>query len=255
MNIVVFDIETTDLVPKGELTDDVLCGIQASVACAFDYMTGEYSVYMQDNMGALWYRLSTANLIVGFNIQKFDLPVLKCQVQNDAAQGGSTPEDLKVFDTQLPEFKAKSYDLYLQVKAGANADMYDRGYKCDDVLQSTWGAHKAKTGSGADAPRLWKEKRFGDLVSYCLADVHRERLIFERCWTTGFLRSTGYRDGKEDIAVIQPQEVLSIQLGQVLPKSTPLPFLLEGPAAPAASVPGPAHNHAPVQVRLASTDI
>ena len=239
MNIVVFDIETEELAPRGELTDDNLCGMKISVACAFDYMTGEYSVYMDDNLGMLWHRLVNADLVTGFNINRFDLPILKCVTENEMGVCGAAPAELEVLNHQLAEIRRKTYDLYIEAKAGAKADTYDRGYNCDGVLRATWGAHMAKTGSGADAPKLWQSRKRGELVTYCLADVHRERLIFERCWQAGRLRALGYKNGTEAFPVLRPQQMLN-----QVPDDAILPFPLESPPPP-AEPPSPPFQYTP----------
>ena len=110
----------------------------------------------------------------------------------------------------MEAMRRKSYDLYVEVKAGAKADKYHRGYKCDDVLAATFGDSGRKTGNGADAPDLWKDGKLGKLATYCLADVHRERMIFEQCWRNGTLRAFGFEDGKQDIPVVRPQTRLKL---------------------------------------------
>ena len=245
MNIVVFDIETTELAPKGVLEERDLCVLDISVAAAFDYKTGEYSIYMKDNIHLLWHRMVGADLITGFNITGFDLPIMHCVMEDRIVSGGGNDPELKALNLDYEKIKAKTYDLYFEAKAGAGAGKFDRGYNCDGILRSTWGAHMAKTGNGKEAPQLWKDGKLGELASYCMADVHRERLIFERCWTAGRLRSLGYKEGKEDFQVEHPQVRLDIEAA--------LPHRLEGDLdAPAE--PGAAYV-APDPVAKASDDI
>jgi hypothetical protein len=237
-----------------------------SVAVAFDYETGEYTVHLQDNLGALWYRLTRAALVVGFNIRRFDIPVLFGHVQNDLGTGGSDPGEMESLEASREGVLANAYDIYEESKIGAGAGKYDRGYRADDHLRAIWGAGGAKTGSGADAPRLWKEDRMGELTTYCLADVHRERRLFERCWTAGRLRSLGFKEGKADFPIIMPQDKLCV------PRDTPLPFLMdpttqafadamqagfEESRRPGAEPPAPPAPHLPPTERpaLASEDI
>jgi len=245
MNIVVFDIETTELAPKGVLEERDLCVLDISVAAAFDYKTGEYSIYMKDNIHLLWHRMVGADLITGFNITGFDLPIMHCVMEDRIVSGGGNDPELKALNLDYEKIKAKTYDLYFEAKAGAGAGKFDRGYNCDGILRSTWGAHMAKTGNGKEAPQLWHDKKFGELASYCLADVHRERLIFERCWTAGRLRALGYKEGKEDFQVERPQVRLDIE--------AELPHRLEGDLDTPAE-PGPAYV-APLVTSKASDDI
>ena len=221
MNIVVFDVETKELAPRGEQTEADIAKLGISCACAFDYLTGEYSTYMEDNIGHLWYRLTTAALVVGFNIRRFDIPALYGEVENDLGQSGSAPEELEEFAHSKSLVLANVYDLYEESKIGANAGKYDKGFKCDDHLRALYGWKDMKTAAGAEAPKMYREKRMGELVNYCLGDVHRERRIFEQAWVHGTLKSMGFKGGMEAYRIVTPQEKLCID------RSTRLPYLFD----------------------------
>ena len=139
MNIVVFDVETKELAPRGDPTERELGAIGISVACAFDYLTGEYSAYMQDNLGALWWRLTQADLVVGFNIRRFDVPVLFWPLYEALGSGGEAPEIVDQFEETKALVLSKCYDIYEESKLGARAGKYDRGFRADDHLRAIWG--------------------------------------------------------------------------------------------------------------------
>jgi hypothetical protein len=100
---------------------------------------------------------------------------------------------------------------------------------------------------------LFKDGKMGELISYCLADVHRERRLFERCWTEGNLKAMGFKGGQEEYPVVLPQEYLSINTGVTVPRNTPLPFPMDGPLPPQAP-PAPAYVVPPLK-ELASDAI
>ncbi len=54
--------------------------------------------------------------------------------------------------------------------------------RLDDHLMSTFGAANMKTAAGAEAPLMWQRKELGKLISYCVADVKRECMLFEHVW-------------------------------------------------------------------------
>ena len=249
MNIVVFDLETK-LRPGQDCTWEQHDKMGVSVGCAFDYMTGEYSVYLDDNLCALWTRLANADLVVGFNITKFDVPVLYGAVLSDSIACGGGADEADYHLKTKAKILSRVYDIYDQSKVGAGAGTYDKGYKCDEHLRALWGAEAGKTGDGANAPILFKEGKMGDLISYCLADVHRERRLFERCWNHGSLKTMGFKAGKEDFNVRFPQECMGYSLNQ----GVILPHPMDGPL-PTQPVPGPAYVLPTQPTNLASQDI
>ena len=73
-NYVVLDLETQktfDAVGRQNLHK-----LKVSVIGVYDYMTDEYKCYTEPEISIFEERLRTADLLIGFNIRKFDLPVL-----------------------------------------------------------------------------------------------------------------------------------------------------------------------------------
>ena len=228
MKVVIFDIETKELIRKGSKIDKDYETLGVSVACAFNYETGEYSAYFDDNLHDLWDLLLGADLISGFNIVSFDACALMGAIYHNEAphltEGVDREGLYKVLEQQKESIRSRMYDLYYEVKTGAKADQYARGYNCSATLRATLGEEADKTGAGMDAPRLWQEKQYGKLTSYCLADVHRERSLFEYAWKHQTMRALGYKEGKEDIKLRSPQE----RLGLLAEDSRALPFQILG---------------------------
>jgi len=166
-NIVIWDAEikaTIDGVLVG-WKDYAKMGI--SVACLKDYETGDLNVYMDDNIEELTERLNRADLVVGFNILGFDIPLL------NATTTLKTRPDLPVYDILYESRRA----------CGGNPDApYGggiKGLKLDNHLKGTFGQKFMKTEHGSQAPILYQTKQRGRLISYCLADVAREAALFE----------------------------------------------------------------------------
>lgn len=245
MNIAVFDLETKNRPGKQADVDagraDCLWEekgkLGISVGVAFSYATGDFSVHLDDNIADLWDMLAKADMVTGFNILSFDIPLLYAEMVNvisgfgGMSQGTRSPSPdnviLKALNEQHAAILAKTFDLYPVVKEGAGADTYDKGYRVDDLLRATWGHEAAKTGNGAFAPDLFKAGRMGELISYCVADVQRERRLFERCFSVGTMRAAGYKGGAEEFPVKRPQDILfgPGYIGQ-------LPFPLDGAPEP-----------------------
>lgn len=177
-NIVVFDCETENEVDGKKVTWARKDLMGFSVGCLFDYRSGDYEVYLKHDIQRLAQRLNTADLIVGFNIVGFDNELIR-------AQGG----DLK------PDSELKNYDLlyHSRIAMGwSEGARYPSQMRLDDHLLSTFGEHLMKTEDGAMAPKMWREGRIGEVISYCLADVRRERMLFEHAFSEGWVKTEAH---------------------------------------------------------------
>jgi hypothetical protein len=177
-NCVVFDLEIKNpIATKEDWKKYAKMGI--SVGCSYDFSTGEYGVYMDDNLQELVDLINGSSLVTGFNIQEFDLPLLR-----------ATAELMKL-NPLKPDDEIFVYDIYRESKIGAGADKYAKGFNLDAHLKATFGEHFLKTAHGSEAPVMWQNHKYGKLVDYCLADVHRERMLFEHIWYNGSVKVTG----------------------------------------------------------------
>lgn len=173
-NVVVYDLEIARLIdevlPDGRVvkwTTPELMGF----ACAglFDYETGDTTIYFERELPRLIERLNRADLIVGFNHIGFDNNLLRKQGH------GLKP------DAELP-----NYDILEHTRRGlgwTEGKKFPKGCNLDEHLKAMFGM--AKTSNGAEAPKMFQEGRLGELVTYQIADVRRERMVFEHIWLHG----------------------------------------------------------------------
>jgi hypothetical protein len=165
-NIVVYDLEIKNPIDGKHITwnDHHLMGI--SVGVAFHYLTGELHVFMDDNLEELPKLLNQADIVSGFNILGFDNKLINA--------------------TCATKYEGhNSYDMLLESRlaAGWKPNLpFPKGMRLDDHLEATFGKAMKKTEDGADAPKFWLEGHLGKLVSYCIADVRRECMLFEHVW-------------------------------------------------------------------------
>jgi hypothetical protein len=80
-NTIVFDLETTTLIPKGiddenEKIEEIK-KLRISVLCCFDYDTNEYYFYTEKNIKDFLDKVQHIDKIVGYNILSFDYLVLE----------------------------------------------------------------------------------------------------------------------------------------------------------------------------------
>lgn len=147
----VVDVETRrSAADVGGWTRPDLMGI--SIAVLYDSGTDEFVDYQEHEIGALAERLKTFDLVVGFNILKFDYGVL----------AGVYPFAY----TRLP-----TLDMLTHV--------HERlGYrlKLDNLAQATLGV--GKSADGLMALQWWKEGKLDEIAHYCRQDVAVTRDLY-----------------------------------------------------------------------------
>ncbi len=123
-----------------------------SVAVLYDSSLDDYVVYRQEELPALYEALARLDLVVGFNINRFDYKVL----------AGAAPFDHRALPT---------LDILEKVHARL-------GYRLslDGLAKATLGTPKSATG--LDALAWWKEGRLGEIITYCKKDVEVTRDLY-----------------------------------------------------------------------------
>ncbi|MEY3470782.1 MAG: hypothetical protein RLZZ223_132 [Candidatus Parcubacteria bacterium] len=150
-NILVYDIETIGNISSPNFVDEM----EVTVVGVYNYATDEYKAYFVDDLLELESDLKQANMLVGFNSDHFDTPILNKYYQFDLFSIAS-------FDI-LREFRAKT----------------GKRLGLDAIASMTIGSNKS--GSGSNAMTLYQEGRLEELAEYCLNDVKLTKEIFEYC--------------------------------------------------------------------------
>jgi len=146
----VFDLETKDLAPAmGDF--DALTRLGVSVACAYDSRTQKMMTFFEKDLGEL-VQLMSSRLLVGYNIRRFDIPVLTGY--------GLRTEGLEIFD------------LMDEVERGLSR----RYVKLEYVAQGTLG--EGKSAEGLMAIEWFKQGKFKELAEYCARDVEVTHRVF-----------------------------------------------------------------------------
>lgn len=168
MRVVTFDIETTGGFTGGawDLKD-----VELTICCTHDSQTGEYESFLKDDLPRLWKLFEQTDVLVGYNSDHFDIPILNKYYPGDLS-------------------KIHSLDLMKELHA-----VVGRRIKLDDVAAGTLGTRKS--GSGLDALRWWREGNVKKLREYCLKDVEITRKIFEHALTHGSLTYKDFGAKKE----------------------------------------------------------
>ncbi len=127
--------------------------LDLSLLVIYDYQTDRYETFLQKDLPKLWKMLEQTDLIIGYNSDHFDIPLLNKYY----------PGDL----TQIP-----SLDLLIKIK-----EAYGRRLRLDAVAEGTLGI--GKSGSGLDAIVWWQGGEIDKIAKYCTQDVKVTKEIYE----------------------------------------------------------------------------
>lgn len=105
----------------------------------------------------------------------FDFPLFRALLRQEAEQLG-VPE-LAVLCDQFKALCATGYDI-LQAVWQVAGRSYERGLNSLDALCLANGLGQ-KTGHGAEAPRLWQQGRYAEVINYCQQDIVLTKALFE----------------------------------------------------------------------------
>lgn len=178
MDHIVVDVEiqkTIEETPGGwEATDK----LGVACACVWEHAGLRMRVYGPDDVSALRDRLLRADRISGYNIWKFDFPV----IFGLPARG------------RVEKLRDKTDDVLRRIwlALGLDPESFGGGHKgwnLDTVAGNTLGARKI--GYGGDAPKWFQAGQWAKVANYCADDVALERDL------TRFVDQFGYVLGPE----------------------------------------------------------
>lgn len=158
MRIVTFDIETTGNMGGAWKPTD----LELTICCIHDSETDSYSSYLKEELPQLWKILEHTDVLVGYNSDHFDIPVLNKYYPGDLT-------------------KIRSLDLLKEI-----SNSLGRRVRLDSVAEGTLGTKKS--GSGLQAIQWWKEGNIKKLREYCLKDVEITKKVFDHALANGSLK-------------------------------------------------------------------
>jgi DEAD/DEAH box helicase domain-containing protein len=174
-NIVYFDLETQKVAAEvGGWGNIDKMGI--SVAALYHAEKGEYSVYLEKDVDRLVAELRRADLVVGFNVLRFDYTVLSAY---------------SVFDFST----VPTLDLMVSIE-----ERIKHRVGLDAVAEATCGVKK--TANGMEAIQWWREGKQKQVAEYCCYDVKTTRLVHEHGVRTGKVAYVSHKTFlKQQVAV------------------------------------------------------
>lgn len=169
MRKIVFDIETKNIFQDVGKNDPVL--LDLSLIGVYDSETEEYSSYIEEELPKLWPLIEKADMLIGYNSDHFDIPLLNKYYSGDLT-------------------KIKSLDLLKEIK-----NSIGRRLKLDGVAEATLGV--GKSGHGLEAITWWKNGEIEKVRKYCLDDVRITKDLYDYALKNGLLKYSDNGEIKE----------------------------------------------------------
>lgn len=164
MRKIIFDIETTNFFTDTGSNDPA--SLSLACVCIHDSVTESYQHFFEEDLSKLWPILEKTDLLIGFNSDHFDIPIL------NKYYGG----DLR---------KIKSIDLMKEIKKKLG-----RRIGLDAVVSATLG--RKKSADGIHATVWWRKGEKQKVVDYCTEDVRLTKELYDFARAQGHIK---YRDG------------------------------------------------------------
>ena len=168
-NIVYFDLETQKSASEvGGWTN--IRRMRLAVGVTYSTATQRYETFLEEAADALVEELSEADLVVGFNVKRFDYTVLSRYTAVPLRQ-------LPTFD--MLEHVTRTLGFRLSLNALARATL-----------------NEAKSADGMQSLRWWKAGKVDLIAEYCRKDVEITRRLHEYAREHGHLLYDS-RDGRK----------------------------------------------------------
>lgn len=163
MKKIIFDCETKNTFQ--EVGSNKVEDLDLSLLVTYDTETEEYTTYLEEDLPKLWRVLEKTDILIGYNSDHFDIPLLNKYYPGDLTQ-------------------IQSLDLLVEVKKSLG-----RSVRLDAVAEATLGV--GKSGNGLDAIVWWKNGEIDKIQKYCQQDVKVTKDVYEYALNNGKLK---YKD-------------------------------------------------------------
>ena len=166
MRAITFDIESTfESLVRGRIDVNEQ---ELTVVAIHDSLTNEYSSYSKEELTKLWPILERADLLIGFNSDAFNIPLLNRYYPGDLSH-------------------LRSLDLLSEVQK-----VLGRRIRLQSLAEATLG--RGKSGDGLKANEWWKEGKKDKVREYCIEDVRITRELYDYALTHSVLKYRDLRD-------------------------------------------------------------
>jgi DEAD/DEAH box helicase domain-containing protein len=143
--------------------------MKLALAVTYNEVTAQFKVYREEDVDRLLLDLVMADRVVGYNVDRFDIPVLGAYSDWDLSR-------IRTFDMLADIYRKLGFRL-----------------KLADLAETTLKA--GKSADGLQSLKWWKEGRIDLVEEYCRRDVEITRDLYQFGVTNGYVLYPN-RDGR-----------------------------------------------------------
>ncbi len=169
MDKLIIDIETKNTFADvgGRNNIDAL---EASFVGVYSYDKNEYFSFFETDFAALGRLLQHAGLVIGFSINRFDIPVMAKYFESGKFSSG----------THFNIWALERYDLLDEIETNL-------GFRVSLDILAKENLGIGKTHHGLEAVEFYKTGNFEELKNYCLHDVRITKDLYDMARKQGHL--------------------------------------------------------------------
>jgi len=159
MDTLVFDVETVNFFTDPEVGWNNFEALKISVVSVYSYLEDKYYCFDEHELGALKELMRKARLIVGFSINRYDVPVLNLAFK-------------RVVGDELNLFSLERLDLLDEIELVT-------GRRISLGLLAEANLGEGKSGQASEAGALYREGKIEELKAYCTKDVELTKRLYD----------------------------------------------------------------------------
>jgi DEAD/DEAH box helicase domain-containing protein len=175
LDTLVFDIETQNFFTDPDVGWDNYAALKISVVGVYSYIEDRYYCYEENEMDKLAELFSDARRIVGFSMNRYDIPVLNNYFQR--LKGAPKLWEMERVDLLEEIEMATGSRVSLDRLAGANLGL-------------------SKTHHSSEAGALYREGKIDELKGYCVNDVKLTKELYDLYRKQNFLMVPSKKSGE-----------------------------------------------------------
>ena len=175
LDTLVFDIETQNFFTDPDVGWDNYAALKISVVGVYSYIEDRYYCYEENEMDKLAELFGDARRIVGFSMNRYDIPVLNNYFQR--LKGAPKLWEMERVDLLEEIEMATGSSVSLDRLAGANLGL-------------------SKTHHSSEAGALYREGKIDELKEYCVNDVKLTKELYDLYRKQNFLMVPSKKTGE-----------------------------------------------------------
>jgi DEAD/DEAH box helicase domain-containing protein len=179
MDTLVFDIETQNFFTDPGVGWDNFAALKISVVGVYSYDRDEYFTFEENEMEKLAELFAGAKRIIGFSMNRYDVPVLNNYFQK-----------LRGKTAALNLWEKERIDLLEEIEL-----IMRQKISLSRLAEANLGVKKDRKGSEAIA--LYRDGKMDELKEYCLKDVQLTKELYDLSRRQNFLMVPNHKTGVE----------------------------------------------------------